>query len=132
VATGDPFFDDNREQEADALITQLVWKGWSLERVVVELEKRGLGNQLPASDVERRHREASSARELMRRPTATLPRIVGTISLLGGLAALALRIATPGIPFILGRRWSVGGYGLLAVILGLILIIWPQKAREKL
>ena len=72
--------------------------------------------------------EAAYIRRLLpERPGTTLPRIVGSIAVVLGVGALWVAASGPTM-----RRHSPGGYGLMAVILGVILIVKPSAGKMDL
>jgi hypothetical protein len=64
---------------------------------------------------------------LPERPRKVLPRIVGIIAVILGVAAMWIGRNGPSV-----RRYSPGGYGLAALILGTILIVRPSAAKTDL
>ncbi|MFD0895039.1 hypothetical protein KBB96_03510 [Luteolibacter ambystomatis] len=112
-----PMEDDNREKETAELIKTLAFKGLSLPMIQARLKKEGLDNQLPNSEVDRIFHQAQTGRGLVRRPGRLLPRIVGTVAVLGGITAGCI------IGFLDIKV-------VCSILFGLILIFRPENAQD--
>ncbi|WAC20776.1 hypothetical protein OVA24_05195 [Luteolibacter sp. SL250] len=105
--------------EAIARVKELAFKGMRSARILRILEKEGYGGLLDLQEVEALANEAAAAKSLMPRgPGKTLPRVFGTIAILAGIGAMMLGDGYHG-------RHSPAGYGLIAIILGGILVLKP-------
>jgi hypothetical protein len=93
-----------------------------------KLEDEGLGGLIDRYEIDAIVTEAAYIRRMLPdRPRKVLPRIVGTIAVVLGVAAMWIGSKGPSV-----RRYSPGGYGLVAVILGAILIVKPGAAKTDL
>jgi hypothetical protein len=105
--------------EAIARVKELNFKGTGSARIRRILEKEGYGGLLDPWEVEALANEAAAARSLRPKgPGKTLPRIIGIMAVLAGIGAIALGRDYHG-------RHSPAGYGLIAIILGGILVLKP-------
>lgn len=109
---------DGTHLDAMEKARELAFKGWHPLKIGKALDKKGLGGLLHLVEIEALAREAGMARSLaLRRPSRWLPRTVGMIAILLGIGAVSLGGG-------MGRH-SPAGYGILAVIFGLVLVIKP-------
>ena len=100
-------------------VKDLAIQGRSFRRIERELGKLGLSGILRDDEIESIVSQAEVARGLMPpRPSRKWPRMLGAISILLGMIALPLG---GGI-----GRYSPAGYGCLAIILGLVLVLRPD------
>ena len=107
---------------------ELALKHRSAVRLARQLEKEGLGGLLDRFELESIVTESEFIRELLPAPPGrTLPRTIGVIALLLGIAAVSLHGGLPAV-----RGYSPGGCGIGAIILGLILIIKPSSGSTEL
>ena len=89
------------------------------------LENEGLGHLLERFELDSLVAETESIRRMLpERPRKTLPRVIGLVAIIMGVAGMW--IGTGGASV---RRYSPGGYGIVAVILGVILILNPSSAK---
>jgi len=104
--------------DAIARVKELAFKGMGSARIERILEKEGYVGLIDPWELEALINQAAAARSLLQKgPGKTLPRIIGIISILLGIAAISLG-SGPG-------RYSPAGYGWPAVILGVILLLKP-------
>lgn len=109
---------DPRSQAIE-IVKTLALEGRPVHRIDQELDDLGLGGALHPTEIERILIEVEAARAMIPpRPSRNWPRAVGIISILVGSAALPLG---GGI-----GRYSPAGYGCLAILLGLVLILRPD------
>jgi hypothetical protein len=114
--------------EARDRAKELALKTGSTVAIRKKLEEEGLGGLIDRYDLDAIVAEAAYIRRLLPgRPKTTLPRIVGTIAVVLGVAAMWIAASGPAM-----RRHSPGGYGLMAVILGVILIVKPSAGKTDL
>jgi|GEM_PF-5967771 len=105
--------------EAIARVKELAFKGTGTARIQRILGKEGYVGLLDSREVEALANEAAAARNLMPKgPGKTLPRIIGLMAILAGIGAMVLGQDYQG-------RHSPAGYGLIAIILGGILLLKP-------
>lgn len=119
-----PTFIDAREAA-----TECALKGMDAEQIIQSLDQQGLGGRLSQVEVECLVIEARTAMNVMpRRPGRLLPRVIGCCAIILGAAALWLGSGGPRMP----HRYSPSGYGLYALVLGIILVIKPASSRDDL
>ena len=107
---------------------ELSFRCGSVRKVSRLLEDEGLGGLLAQSELESIMIEAKAIQSLIpERPRNTLPRMVGTIAMMMGVAGIWIEMGA--IHF---TRSSPGGYGVAAVILGVILVLKPSSAKTEL
>lgn len=100
-------------------VKDLAIQGTSFQRIERELRKLGLSGLLHDDEIENIINQAAIARELMPfRPSRKWPRMIGMLAILLGMIALSLRGG--------GGRYSPAGYGIIAIILGLVLVLKPD------
>lgn len=93
--------------------------------IVRSLENEGLGHLLEGFELDSIVAEAESIRRMLpERPRKTLPRVIGMVAIIMGLAGMWIGMGGPSV-----RRYSPGSYGIAAVILGVILILKPSWAK---
>lgn len=106
-------------------VKDLAIQGRSFQRIERELGKLGLSGILRDDEIESILSQAEVARELIPpHPSRRWPRVVGALAILLGMIALPLG---GGI-----GRYSPAGYGCLAIILGLVLILKPGWSDTEL
>jgi hypothetical protein len=110
-------------EEVREVIDEMAMKGLSAAAIGKELKKKSMDGVIDRFEIEQQSL-------LPRRPSKTLPRIVGAVALLAGIAAIA--IGSSGAEISVGRRYSPARYGIVAVVLGLILIVKPGLSGEDL
>lgn len=104
-------------------------KGMDAEQIIQSLDQQGLGGSLSQEEVECLVIEARTAMNVMpHRPGRLLPRVIGCCAIILGAAALWLGSDWPRML----HRYSPSGCGLLALVLGIILVIKPVSSREDL
>ena len=114
--------------EARKRAKELALKTSNAEAIRKKLEDEGLGGIIDRYELDAIMAEAAYIRRMLpERPRKVLPRIVGTIAVVLGVAAMWIGRNGPSV-----RRYSPGGYGLAAVILGTILIVKPSAAKTDL
>lgn len=114
--------------EARERAKELALKTGDVGAIRKKLEEEGLGGLIDRYELDAIVVEAAYIRRMLpERPRKTLPRIVGTIAVTFGVAAMWIGSNGPSV-----RRYSPGGYGLAAVILGIILIVKPSAAKTDL
>ena len=119
-----PSREDVRE-----VIDAMAMKGLSAAAIGKELKKKSMDGVIDRFEIEQRVTKVRALQSLLpRRPSRTLPRIVGAVALLAGIAAIGSR----GADGVGGRRYSPARYGIVAVVLGLILIVKPGLSGEDL
>ncbi len=100
-----------------------------MDQVVSSLEAEGLGQLLEESELETIYLEAMMVRRMLPpRTKKTLPRVIGVIAIFMGIAAVYIGSDGPSV----GRRYSPGGYGYLAIILGVLLIVKPSLGKSNI
>jgi hypothetical protein len=120
--------DHSPAGKARALTEELALKGASISAIKKQLKKSGLDESISPFEIEQITLRTEALKGFLpRRPGTTLPRVIGTIAVLMGIGAMWL--GTNGGPPVHGR-YSPGGYGMAALILGLVLILKPQFSRE--
>lgn len=98
-----------------------------MEQLVSALEAEGLGGLLDESELEQIFVEGVMVRRMLPKKTKkTLPRVIGVIAVLMGIAAVYF--GSDGS--VGGRGYSPGKYGYLAIILGTVLIVKPSLGRS--
>ena len=106
---------------------ELAMKYDEMEQLVSALEAEGLGGLLDESELEQIYLEAMMVRRMLPPKTKkTLPRVIGVIAILMGIAAIYIGSDGPSV----GRRYSPRGYGYLAIILGVVLIVKPGLGKS--
>lgn len=112
-------------EEVRVVIDEMAMKGLSAAAIGKELKKKSMDGVIDRFEVEQRVTKVRALQSLLpRRPSKTLPRIVGAVALLAGIVAIAIGGGLG------GGRYSPGRYGLVAVVLGLILIVKPALSGE--
>lgn len=115
-------------EQARSTAKDLALEGLSTEQIADALHQRGLGGTLSGEEIQFIASEARFAKSLIReRPNRTIPRIVGMMAILLGIAGLWIGRDGPHV-----RGYSPGGFGLGAIILGCLLLFMPSSAHEKL
>ncbi len=118
-------------EEVREVIDGMAMKGLSAAAVGKELKKKSMDGVVDRFEIEQRVTKVRALQALLpRRPSKTLPRIVGAVALLAGIAAIA--IGSSGAEVSVGRRYSPARYGIVAGVLGLILIVKPGLSGEDL
>lgn len=113
----------NRIEAIDAA-KDLALEGLSAAMIRTKLEERGFGGLLEQEEIESIITEIVAVRNLVpQRPSRIWPRVVGVIAILMGLGGIALGGSQ-------SARYSPNGYGLWAVILGIVLVIKPGWSNE--
>ena len=119
-------------ESPETLAKQLAFDGCSEEEIRRELEARGMGGILDEENLRTIILEANTARHFMqRRPSRKWPRVIGWVAVIMGVCGVILG-ATDADLYYSNRRYSPGGYGFLGIIFGLILILKPEWASERL
>jgi hypothetical protein len=112
--------------EAKERAKELALKTGNTAAIRKKLEEEGLGGLLDRYEIDAIVTEADYIRRMLpERPKKVLPRIVGVIAVALGVAAMWIGSNGPHV-----RRYSPNGYGLAAVILGIILIVKPGAAKS--
>ena len=115
--------DETRERAKE-----LALKTGNAGAIRKKLENEGLGGLIDRYELDSIIAEAAYLRRMLpERPRKVLPRIVGIIAVILGVAAMWIGRNGPSV-----RRYSPGGYGLAALILGTILIVRPSAAKTDL
>jgi hypothetical protein len=92
------------------------------------LEEQGLGGMLDQFELESIVIESESVRRMLpERLGRALPRIIGLIAVALGIAGLWIGVGNS-----FSSDYSLSGYGIAAVILGIILIFKPFSAKSEL
>jgi uncharacterized protein YjeT (DUF2065 family) len=111
--------------EARERAKELALKTSNVGTIRKKLEEEGLGQLIDRYELDSIVAEAAYVRRMLPEgPRKVLPRIVGTIAVALGVAAMWIGSNGPSV-----RRYSPNGYGLAAVILGIILIVKPSAAK---
>ncbi|MBK1884054.1 hypothetical protein JIN85_16665 [Luteolibacter pohnpeiensis] len=114
--------------EAADLVKELAFDGHSTRSILAMLEKRNWGAVLSRDEIDDLIRAARAAQKVIpARPSRLWPRAIGIFAMLIGVVSLVLN--SPSSVSMLGR-YSPGRYGVLAILLGLVLLIHPQWGRE--
>ena len=110
-------------------VTDLAMEGLSAADIQKTLKERGIVVHLGQAEIDDIVTEVRAGMNLApRRPSWLLARVVGVIAILMGIVGLAIGT----LDQFHVDRYSPGGYGLLAVILGAILVIRPSWSDENL
>ncbi|MFT4176491.1 MAG: hypothetical protein QM627_07525 [Luteolibacter sp.] len=116
------------KDQAQEIAKKLAVEGRSASAIQSELDKNGYGGLLDPLQIEMIVTEARAAANLIpKRPSHVWPRILGIVAVLMGFGGLALDDFAGS-----SHRYHPYGAGLLAVILGIILILKPGWAGERL
>jgi uncharacterized protein YjeT (DUF2065 family) len=92
------------------------------------LEEQGLGGILDRFEIESIVVESESVRRMLpERPSKILPRIIGLIAVIIGIAGIWIGVGNS-----FSSNYSLAGYGIVAVILGIILIFKPYSAKSEI
>jgi hypothetical protein len=92
------------------------------------LEEQGLGGILDRFEIESIFVESESVRRMLpERPSKILPRIIGLIAVIIGIAGIWIGVGNS-----FSSNYSLAGYGIAAVILGIILIFKPYSAKSEI
>ncbi len=109
--------------EAVEMVKEMAVKGMSTVRIRTALEKQGLGGVLDRVEIEALVVEARAAGNLIPKPPSKfLPRMVGVAAILMGMGGVFLGGSV--------GRYSPGGFGFWAVVLGIVLIVKPCWSNE--
>ena len=120
--------DHSPAEKARALTEELALKGASIRAIRRQLKKSGLEESISPFEIEQITLRTEALKGFLpRQPGTVLPRVIGTLAILMGIGAMWLGTNAP--PPVHGR-YSPGGYGMAALILGLVLILKPQFSRE--
>ena len=110
-------------------VQDLAMDGLTAEDIQKTLEERGTGCHLAQTEIEGIVTEVRAGLNLVpRRPSWILARVIGVIAILIGIVGLAIGTLDQFHVY----RYSPGHYGLLAFILGAILVIKPSWSNESL
>ena len=116
----------NKYLEARERAIEFAVEGCNVPTICKRLGDEGLGGLVDQFELEAIATESEFIRSLLpERPKKTLPRVIGLIAVLMGAVAIYIGSGEP-----LLRRHSCSGCGMVAVILGIILIIKPSAAKE--
>ena len=114
--------------EAKERAKELAIESGNVTAIRKKLEDEGFGGLIEQSELEAIVTESDYIRRMLpERPKKTLPRLIGLMAVIMGVAAMYIGASGPSV-----RRYSPGGYGLAAIILGVILIIKPSAAKTDL
>ena len=114
--------------EARERAKELAIESGNVAAIRKKLEDEGLGGLVDQFELESIVAESDYIRRMLpERPKKTLPRVIGFIAVIMGVAAMY--IGAGGLSV---RRYSPSGYGLAAVIIGIILIVKPSTAKTDL
>jgi hypothetical protein len=92
--------------------------------IIESLKAEGFDGLLDRYEVEAILVEADSIRQMLPdRPSKILPRMIGLVAVIMGVAGMCITMGQS------SGRHTPSGYGIAAVILGLILIIKPTSAK---
>jgi hypothetical protein len=106
----------------------LALAGKTIDQIGEALEESGMGEFLNFDELQFIVSEAKFAKRIMpARPGRIIPRLIGITAILLGLVGIWIGREGPHV-----RGYSPGGYGLVAIILGSILIFKPSSSREQL
>ncbi len=110
-------------------IKDLALKGLTATDIQRILEKREILVELDQAEIDAIITEVKAGMNLVpERPSRVWSRVIGIIAILLGFAGLAIGTLNS----VQVRRYSPAGGGLLAVILGTILVIKPSWSDEDL
>lgn len=111
------------------VVKDLAMEGLTAADIQKTLEERGIAVHLDQTEIDAIVTEVRAGMNLVsQRPSRKLARVIGVIAILVGTAGLAIGT----LDQFHVRGYSPGGYGLIAVILGAILVIKPSWSGEKL
>lgn len=104
---------------------ELALEHGNTNRIARTLKNEGFGHLLERFELDSIVAEAESIRRLLpERPRKALPRFVGLVAIIMGVAGIWIGIEGASV-----SHRSPGGYGIVAVILGLILVLKPSSAK---
>lgn len=116
----------NREQARNDA-KEMAIQGHSMEQIADKLEQDGLGGTLDETELQFIVSEARFAKALMPpKPGKIIPRILGIVAIILGVIGWWIGRDGPHV-----RGYNPGGFGLLAIILGCILLFSPSRSNEK-
>jgi len=119
--------DHSPAEKARALTEELALKGASIRAIRRQLKKSGLEESISPFEIEQITLRTEALKGFLpRQPGTVLPRVIGTLAILMGIGAMWLGTNAPPVH----GRYSPGGYGMAALILGLVLILKPHFSRE--
>lgn len=114
-------------EQAQSMAKDLALTGKSAEQISGVLEKRGLSGILDQAELEFILSEARFAKSLLpARPSRIIPRLFGIVAIMLGIAGIWIGRDGPS-----ARGYSPVGFGLAAVVLGVLLIVRPYSAYDK-
>jgi hypothetical protein len=114
-------------EKARDLTESLALKGKSVSSIKKQLKKNGLEHAISPFEIEQITLRTEALKGFLpHRPGTLLPRMIGTAAILMGLGAMWLGSHGPRVP----GRYSPGGYGLIALVLGLVLILKPAASGQ--
>lgn len=118
------------KRSEEAIILKLLLKGQSEADITEYLEKKGLLNGRNRVLIESKVREMKAAQAFLpSRPAKKRIRIYAILLILVGCFVTYLFW---GSPVSAPRRYNPGGYAILLIIIGFILLIWPDKGGDHL
>lgn len=119
---------ENQVDQNDA-VRDLAMEGLSAADIQKTLEARGMAGHPGQSEIEAIVTEVRAGMNLVpQRPSRILARMIGVIAIVMGIVGLMIGTLDQFHVY----RYSPGGYGLLTVILGAILVIRPSWSDENL
>jgi hypothetical protein len=118
----------SKHLEARERAKELAVEGCNVPTICKMLGDEGLGGLVDQFELEAIATESEFIRSFVpERPKKALPRVIGFMAVIMGAVAIYIGSGGPSL-----RRYSLSSYGILAVILGGIVIIKPSAAKEDL
>lgn len=112
--------------EARERAKDLAIEGCSVAAIRKKLEDEGLGELVDQFELEAIVTKSDYVRSMLpERPKKTLPRVIGFIAVITGVAAMYIGAGGSS-----GGRSSPRGLGLLSIIIGIVLIVKPSIGKE--
>ena len=116
----------NKYLEAKERAKELAVEGCNVPTISKRLGDKGLGGLVDQFELEAIVTESEFVRSFLHeRPKRILPRVTGLIAVMMGAVAIYIGLGGTSL-----GRYSPSGSGILAIILGVILIIKPSAAKE--
>ncbi len=117
--------------DAIELAKDLALKGMPEHKIWVELRKRDLADFIAPHEMEAIILEVNCGRNLAPRRTSNwLPRTVGIIAILLGICGIYIGTKDYPTSSRSTHRYNPAGLGIFALIVGSILVIKPNKAKD--